>query len=149
MNAIHIASDLCREFEGLRLKTYLCPAGVWTIGYGATGPDVQPGVVWTKEQAEDRLQADLARFAAGVARLTPNVLVDDNKYAAIIDFAFNLGLGRLQASTLRRAIAAKNWKWAQQELLRWDKGRNPKTGMLESLPGLTRRRVAETKLLML
>ena len=54
--------DTIRRFEGCKLKAYLCPAGVWTCGWGATGPDVVKGTVWTQEQADTRLIKDASRF---------------------------------------------------------------------------------------
>lgn len=140
-SSVELAADLCRKFEGLYLKAYTCPAGVWTIGYGATGAEIGPGLVWTREQAEERLYADLARFQAAVLRLCPVVAVDERRQAALIDFAFNLGAGRLQASTLRRAVLAQDWDWAKQEIRKWNRAGG------RVLKGLVLRREAEASLL--
>lgn len=130
---------LVREFEGCRLDAYRCPAGIPTIGYGATGPDIRMGMKWTQEEADERLAEDLARFAEGVERL---VLVDltDNQFAALVSFAYNVGLGALAGSTLLRKLNAGDYQGAADQLPRWNKGGG------RVLPGLVRRRAAERDL---
>lgn len=130
---------LVQEFEGCRLDAYRCPAGIPTIGYGATGPDIRMGMVWTQEQADERLAEDLARFAAGVERLV-QVDLTDNQFAAIVSFAFNVGLGALRDSTLLRKLNAGDYAGAADQLPRWSKGGG------RVLPGLVRRRAAEREL---
>ena len=130
---------LVQEFEGCRLDAYRCPAGIPTIGYGATGPDIRMGMVWTQEQADARLVEDLARFADGVERLV-EVDLSDNQFAAIVSFAFNVGLGALRDSTLLRKLNAGDYLGAADQLPRWNKGGG------RVLPGLTRRRAAERDL---
>lgn len=137
------ALALARRFEGLRLRPYLCPAGIPTIGYGHTGPDVtlqsQP---ITRTFAEELLVEDMARFVAGALRLCPALATEpDGRLAAIADFAFNLGLGRLQTSTLRRRVNQRDWPAAAHELRRWVRGGG------RVLPGLVARREAEVALL--
>lgn len=131
---------LIRAFEGLRLKAYQCPAGVWTIGYGATGKEIVPGLIWTKKQAE----ADLARRAATIlgstARLCP--LARGGALVALADFAYNLGPTRLKASTLRRKVNAGDWTGAAREIRRWVYAGGRR------LPGLVLRREAEARLLL-
>lgn len=134
--------DLIRRFEGLRLKAYLCPAGVWTVGYGSTGPGIGPGVEWTAEQAEKRMQEDAQRFASAAIALCPVLPhTDEAKTAAIADFAYNLGATRLAGSTLRKRVNAHDWKGAQAELRKWVFAGGRK------LPGLVLRREAEARLL--
>lgn len=133
------AADLCRRFEGLRLKAYYCPAGVLTIGYGATGPDIKPGMVVTQEWAEERLQRDLRIAKASALRYCPNLT--DGPLEAITDFVFNLGAGRLAASTLRKRLNAEDWEGSKGELAKWVWGGGRK------LPGLVIRRQAEAALL--
>lgn len=130
---------LVREFEGCRLDAYRCPAGIPTIGYGATGPDIRMGMKWTQEEADERLAEDLARFAEGVERL---VLVDltDNQFAALVAFAYNVGLGALAGSTLLRKLNAGDYEGAADQFPRWSKGGG------RVLPGLVRRRAAERDL---
>lgn len=130
---------LIRQFEGCRLMPYLCPGKVWTCGWGSTGPDVIPGRPWTQEYADRRMEVDALRFAKGTLRLCPNL--DGQRLEAIADFAYNLGLGALQASTLRRRLLAEDWEAARYELGRWVNAGGRR------LPGLIRRRAAEAVLL--
>lgn len=133
---------LIRRFEGLRLRAYLCPAGVWTVGYGSTGPDIKPGVQWSKEQAEQRMQEQAQAFAGAALKLCPRLyLSEPEKTAAIADFAYNLGATRLAGSTLRKKINAGDWPAAQRELRKWVYGGGVK------LPGLVVRREAEARML--
>ena len=112
--------ELIRRFEGCRLRAYLCPAGVWTCGFGSTGPDVGPGTVWTLEQATQRMRQDAEAFAAGALKLCPGLAGDS--LAAIADFAYNLGLTRLKASTLRRRLLVGDVPGACDELAKWTRG---------------------------
>jgi lysozyme len=142
-----IATQLCREFEGFRARPYLCPAGVATIGYGTTYyPDGRavtlsaPPV--TKAEAEALLAAQLRReFLPAVLRLCPSLAAYPAALNAIVDFAYNLGAGRLQTSTLRRRINQGDWEGAKEQLMRWTRGGG------KVLPGLVRRRQAEAALL--
>ncbi len=118
---------------------YLCPAGVWTCGWGSTGPDVVPGQPWTQEYADRRMQQDAMRFARGTLALCPGLA--GTRLSAIADFAYNLGLGNLQASTLRRKVNAREWDEAKTQLMRWVRGGG------RVLPGLVRRRKAEADLI--
>ena len=130
--------DLIRHFEGLRLKSYLCPANVWTVGYGSTGPHVKPGMVITREQADELLQRDLERFERGVAELAPKAT--DNQFAALVAFSFNVGLGALKSSTLLKLHNAGDYAGAQKQFTRWNRGGG------KILAGLTKRREAEAEL---
>jgi len=142
-----IATTLCKEFEGFRSKPYLCPAGVATIGYGTTRysdgrPVTLSDPAITREQAEQLLNAQLrSQFLPGVLRLCPSLIAHTEALNAIVDFAYNLGVGRLQTSTLRRRINAGDWKGAKEQLMRWTRGGG------KVLPGLVRRRQAESALL--
>lgn len=131
--------ELIRRFEGCRLVPYLCPAGVWTCGWGSTGPDVFPGQRWTQEYADQRLALDAARFAAGALAACPGLRGD--ALCAVADFAYNLGLGRLKASTLRRRLNEGDMEAAKLELAKWVRGGG------RVLPGLVLRRAAEAALL--
>lgn len=134
-----VALWLIKRFEGCRLVAYLCPARVWTIGWGATGPDVKQGVVWSQEQADARLEHDLGVYLSGSARLCP--LVSDERLGAIADFAYNLGLTRLSGSTLRRLINAGQYDDAAEEIKKWVWAGGRK------LPGLILRRSAESEII--
>ena len=133
--------DLVKISEGLRLHAYPDPAtggDPWTIGYGSTGKDVYRGVVITEEQAEALLLKDLSRFEAGVTKLAP--MSTDNQFAALVSFAFNLGLENLKTSTLLRMHNAGDYKGAQKQFIRWNKANG------KIMPGLTTRRQAEATL---
>ena len=130
---------LIRRFEGLRLRAYACPAGVLTCGYGSTGPDIQKNTTWTLAEAEARMRADAARFAAATARLCPEQT--GANLAALADFAYNLGATRLAGSTLRRKINAGDVQGAKNELRKWVRGGG------RILPGLVLRREAEAAML--
>ena len=111
--------DLIKESEGLRLVSYVCPAGKWTIGFGSTGPDVGPNMVITHAEAEARLDADLAHIEKGVEALV-KVPISGNQFSALCSFAYNLGLGALGGSTLLRRLNAGDTSGAADEFLRWD-----------------------------
>ncbi len=130
---------LIRRFEGCRLTPYICPAGVWTCGWGSTGPDVFPGKAWTQAYADARMEQDAVRFARGVMAACPGLPVAALNAAA--DFAYNTGFGAFRGSTLRRRLQSQDWPAARQELARWVRGGG------RVLPGLVVRRAAEAALL--
>lgn len=131
--------ELIKRFEGLRLRAYLCPAGVWTCGWGSTGPDIKPGTVWTREQADARMYLDAAKYFSAAVQLCPRGT--PTQLAALADFAYNLGATRLASSTLRRKFNAGDIVGARTELGRWVYGGGVK------LPGLVLRRQLEAALL--
>ena len=144
--ALALAAGLCRRFEGVRLRPYLCPAGVPTIGIGSTRyPDgravrlTDPAI--TAQQADELLLHDLrtVRLPA-VLRLCPT-LDTPGRTAALVDFAYNVGVGALQASTLRRRVLAGRWDLVPDELRKWVRGGG------RVLPGLVARREAEVALI--
>ena len=146
MQALDIAHKLATFFEGFRSRPYRCPAGVWTIGYGSTyypdGTRVKPtDQPVTESQASMYLDHELLKTMLSVARICPILLTSDNRLAAITDFAYNLGIGRLQASTLRRKINAGDWNGAKNELAKWVRA----SGRI--LPGLVKRRSMEASYL--
>lgn len=119
---------------------YLCPAGYWTIAWGSLVPQDHPPV--TEAEGEILLARDLAVAHAAVARLVPNVLAEsDARLGAVVSWTFNLGGGRLAASTMRRALAARDWPRAARECRRWIYGGG------RVLPGLVARREAEALLI--
>jgi lysozyme len=140
------AVELIKEFEGLKLKPYLCSAGVPTIGYGSTfyldGKKVtlqDPPI--TQQKANELLNNTLQKvFIPGVLRACPVLIAHPYKLGAIVSFAYNLGVGRLQASTLRRRINEQNWEAAANELLKWN------LNLGKPSKGLIRRREAEKAL---
>lgn len=148
--ALELTAELCRRFEGFRSKPYLCPAGVATIGYGSTyyagGKKVTlQDTPISEPDARALLVAELLHtYAPGVYRQCPGLLVvgmkEPGKLAAIVDFAYNLGIGRLQTSTLKRKINAGDWEGAKEQLMLWTRGGG------KVLPGLVKRRQAECQL---
>ena len=138
MNTSPKGIALIKEFEGLRLKAYQCPGGVWTIGYGHTA-GVKPGIVITKAQAEEYLKADLIAFERYLNGL--GLALNQNQFDALISFIYNVGTGNFSSSTLLRKVRVNPQENSiMDEFLRWvySKGR--------VLPGLQRRRLAEMKL---
>ncbi len=141
--AIDAAAELCRRFEGLRTRPYLCPAGVPTIGYGSTryadGRRVQmsdPAI--TADAAEALLALTLRRdYLPAVLRLCPVLTGHPMRLAAITDWAYNLGAGNLESSTLRRVINAGDWGAVPAQLRRWVNAGGKR------LAGLVARREAE------
>lgn len=130
---------LVKAFEGLRLTAYRCPAGVWTVGYGSTGPHVAPDTTVSAAEAEALLLLDLQRFQSAVARLVRAPLTE-GQYDAVVSFTFNLGEGALQASTLRAMLNRGEYAGAADQFGRWVLAGGVK------LPGLVRRRAAERAL---
>ena len=134
------ALGLAEKFEGFSASPYLCPAGYWTNGFGNLCSKDTPKT--TREEALVKLKSNLDRFERDVFRLCPVLLLESEKrQAAIIDFAFNLGSGRLQCSTLRRRINQRQWPEVRKELLKWVYGGG------RVLPGLVLRRQAEAALI--
>ena len=143
------AVDLAKRFEGFhrvpkqdpsRAHPYICPAGYWTIGYGHLCDPKHPPI--TEADAEAYLACDLQTALAATLRYCPVLATEpERRLAAIVDFTFNLGAGRLQTSTLRRRINQKDWTGAKQELSRWIYGGG------KVLPGLVARRNIEIQLI--
>ena len=134
--------NLVKEFEGLRLTAYKCPAGIWTIGWGHT-KGVKPGQRISVNQAEAFLAEDLAESAAHVTRLITAQLTS-NQFSALVSFTFNVGPGALSTSTLRRKLNAGDYGAVPAELARWNKATVNRKKV--TLNGLVRRRAAEAAL---
>ena len=143
------AIELAKRFEGFhrvaradlgRAQPYICPAGYWTIGYGHLCDRKHPPI--TEAEADVYLARDLQSALAATLRYCPVLVTEsEGRLAAIVDFTFNLGAGRLQTSTLRRRINQRDWAAAATELRRWVYGGG------KVLPGLVARRAAECALL--
>lgn len=132
--------DLIRNSEGLRLTAYLDPASgaePITIGYGHTG-GIRLGDSITEEQANNYLRQDVSKFESGVASLAP--VTTQGQFDALVDFAYNLGLGNLKSSTLLVKHNACDYNGAALEFARWNKGNG------KVMAGLTKRRAAEAAL---
>lgn len=144
---LDIAAALCKQYEGFRSKPYLCPAGIPTIGYGSTyyghGAKVSLSDAPISEPEASNLLLNELRntYLPGVLRNCPILATDEKKCNAIVDFCYNLGVGRLQTSTIKRKINAQDWEGAKEQLMLWTKGGG------RVLPGLLKRRTAECLLL--
>ena len=151
------AKKLCKDvlikpFEGLakrlpdgRVTAYPDPGTrghPWTIGWGATGPEINPGTIWTLEQCEDALDHHVEYFVQGLLKMSPSLAkAFPRRVAAVTSWAYNCGLGNYRVSTFKKRIDADNWDGAADECLKWNKAAG------RVLPGLTRRRAAEAALM--
>jgi len=158
-------ADLMHRFEGCRSKPYLCPAHIWTIGYGhvlyqeqirlpmVRVPDKDIAMirkemplkpednrVWSKEEIEKLFADDVASFERGVLRLIPGVVGKQGAFDALVSISFNFGLGNLQRSTIRMKANRGDWEGAAEAFMAWTKGGG------KELPGLVKRRIAEKTL---
>nr|WP_241389545.1 lysozyme [Serratia proteamaculans]ANV21598.1 Mur1 [Serratia proteamaculans]ULG13358.1 Mur1 [Serratia proteamaculans]ULG13571.1 Mur1 [Serratia proteamaculans]ULG13683.1 Mur1 [Serratia proteamaculans]ULG15134.1 Mur1 [Serratia proteamaculans] len=129
---------LIKHFEGLRLRAYQCSANVWTIGYGHTA-GVGPDDVITEEQAISFLRQDVAESERAVNQYV-HVPLTQNQFDALVSFVFNLGVGNFRTSTLLKKLNAGDYDGAAQEFGRWIHAGG------KALPGLVRRREAESAL---
>ena len=138
--------DLIKQFEGCKLKAYLCPAGVWTIGYGHT-KGVYPGMVITQDLAEKFLIDDIWNFEREVESLV-HVPITQGQFDALVSFAFNVGSDidddeiaeGLGDSTLLKHLNQRRYSEAADEFLKWNRSRG------RVVRGLTLRRSAERTL---
>lgn len=129
---------LLKSFEDCRLKAYLCPAGVWTIGWGRTR-GVKRGMVITQEQADADLQFDLAIYEKAVEQ-NVEVALTPNQFSALAMFVYNIGEANFKSSTLLKKLNAGDYQGAADEFPRWNKVKRVVVN------GLTRRRAAERDL---
>jgi lysozyme len=160
----HAGAELMHKYEGCRNRPYLCPAHIWTIGYGHVlyqqqirlpmvkkeGESVQirkeyplaegDNRVWSKEEINALFATDVASFERGVLRLVPGVSGRQGAFDALVSFAFNAGLGNLQRSQIRIKANRGEWEAAAESLMDWTKGGG------RVLPGLVKRREAEKAL---
>ena len=155
MKVSNEALRMIKHHEGVRFKPYRCPAKLWTVGVGhVLYPDqgrlpldqrdtypLEPNDnrTFSKDEVNGTLNTDLIRFEVGVARLLPLVLTQ-NQNDALVSFSFNLGLGRLQGSTLRSKVLRREMEAAADEFLKFTKGGG------KILPGLVKRRCDERAL---
>lgn len=157
-------ANLMHQYEGCMSRPYLCPAHIWTIGYGHVLYQEQiklPMVnkegeskmirrqyplkqednrVWSKEEIEKLFADDVSSFERGVLRLAPTLAGHQGAFDACVSFAFNAGLGNFQRSTIRMKINRGEWKEAAEAFMQWTKGGG------KELPGLVKRRKAEVAL---
>ena len=156
--------DLMHKYEGFRSRPYLCPAHIWTIGYGHVLYQEQiklPVVrvegytgmirkeyplkpednrVWTKTEIDELFRTDVGNFERGVLRLVPSVVGRQGSFDALVSISYNFGLGNLQRSTIRMRANRGDWEGAADAFRVWTKGGG------KVLPGLVKRREAERSL---
>lgn len=143
-DSVALIAPMVRDFEGCSLKPYLCPAGIWTIGYGNTvlgngKPVTKLTPAITQQEAETLLVETLQSVQTQVRQVVTRMITPPQE-AALISFTHNLGIGRLAGSTLLKKLNAGDYQGAAREFPRWNKSGG------RVLPGLTRRRAAEQKL---
>lgn len=129
---------MIKDFEGLHLTPYLCPANVWTIGYGHTRT-VRANMHITSAQADQLLEDDLRIAERAVARLV-RVPLTGNQFSALVSFVFNVGTTNFERSTLLKLLNRGWYEQVPAQLARWNRASG------EILGGLARRRAAEAKL---
>jgi len=130
--------DLIKRWEGLRVNAYLCPANVWTIGYGHT-KTARPGLVITHSEAERLLKQDLEVYEKAVRDYT-KVPLTQSQFDALVSFTYNVGVGAFKGSTLLRLLNRNDYEGAANQFCRWVRGGG------RELPGLVNRRKDEYKL---
>lgn len=136
--------ELLHHFESCKLQAYLCPAKVWTIGWGNTryedGSVVKKGDVITQKRADELFENILSKFENGVTKAL-KVKLNENQFSALVSFTYNVGIGNFNKSTLLKLINVNpNNPEITTQFLRWNRGGG------KVLTGLTRRRTAEAKL---
>lgn len=145
--------DLMHRFEGCerkradgRFEAYLCPANVWTIGWGATGKDpfnggnIRQGTIWTQAQCDLRFEQHLAQFEAAVRAGIGKAPTSQAQFDAMVSLTYNIGVAGFARSTVLRRHNAGDFDGAAKAFLMWNKGGG------RVLRGLTRRREAEAAL---
>ncbi len=138
VNRYDIAADIIKRFEGCKLTAYKCPAGVWTIGYGHTS-GVKEGMVISEGEAFARLMMDMQEAGGSIEKLV-KVTLNDNQFAALVSFVFNVGAGAFRKSTMLTLLNGNAYRGAAEQFGRWTKAGN------QVLPGLVKRRAAERAL---
>ena len=146
---------LIKHFEGCHYKPYLCPALLWTVGYGhvlypeqnklplsqrkSYNLKAEHNRNWSQEEVDELLKKDLRRFELGVSRYI-TIPLNDNQFSSLVSFAFNLGNGTLQSSSVRSKLNRGDKEGAMEVLLKYCRAGG------KVLKGLQRRREAEFNL---
>ena len=157
-------ADLMHRYEGFRSRPYLCPAHIWTIGYGHVLYQEQIALpvvrkegytglirkefplrpednrVWSKKEIEERFLVDVGTFERGVLRLVPGVSGAQARFDALVSLAYNIGLGNLQRSQIRMRANRGDIAGAADAFMTWTKAGG------RELPGLVKRRKEERAL---
>ena len=150
------AIKMIKHHEGVRVKPYRCPAHLWTVGVGHVLYPEQAKMpvaerlkmamkledfrIWSMDEVDNLLAQDLGRFERGVARYCPVATTHQGVFDALVSFAFNVGLGNLQRSSLRMKTNRGEFDDAADEFLKWTKAAG------KVLPGLVKRRNDERAL---
>lgn len=165
MKTSDVGIHLMHKFEGYKNKPYLCPAHIWSVGWGTVlyqdqiklpmirveGKDVpiirkeyllrqEDNRVWSKEELVEMFKADLESFERAVLRLVPGCAGHQGRFDALVCLAYNIGAGNLQRSTIRMKANRGDWEGAAAAFRMWIKGGG------KVLPGLVKRREAEIAL---
>jgi lysozyme len=137
------ARALIKSFEDCKLKAYQDSGGVWTIGYGATGPKIGPGLIWSQDRAESDLLQRLLAIDTGLTKLQSKdtVRLTDCQAAALLSFIYELGLEALARSTMWDMIKQKDILNAAMEFPKWSKVREG--AQMVRVKGVLRRRMME------
>ncbi len=134
--------DIIKRHEGLRLNAYMpTPNDKWTIGYGHT-KTAKKGMTITEQEAERLLKGDL-KWVEDVILKYAKVSLTQSQYDALASLIFNIGEGNFSKSTVLKRLNTKDYRGAADAFLMWNKQRNKKTGEMEVLNGLTKRRKEE------
>ena len=142
MNISQEGLSLIKKFEGCKLESYKCAAGVWTIGFGSTS-GVEEGMEISQERADMLLLEDVEVFEETVNNLV-EVDLEQNQFDALVAWTFNLGSTNLKNSTLLKVLNDKNYEGVPEQIKRWNKA--TVDGERQVLEGLVRRREAESLL---
>lgn len=134
---------IIKKWEGLRTTSYLCPAGIPTVGYGSTGTHVKLGMTITEKQAEELLLKDVKRFENCVNECVKHP-INQNQFDALVSWAFNVGCGNVRSSSLVKLLNQGKVSEASEELLLWCKA--TVKGEKVVLKGLLNRRKEEKAL---
>ena len=124
MNVSKAGIALIKHYEGVRSRPYRCPANLWTVGVGHLIGDgkLLPDSynrTFTEEEINGLLKSDLRRFELGISKMLPNVPLRQCEFDCLVSFAFNLGLGTFQRSTLRQALLRNDKKAAMESLVKY------------------------------
>lgn len=137
--------EIIKRHEGLRLQAYMPTANdVWTIGYGHT-KTAKPGMKITERQADELLRQDIKWVEDTINRLV-DVPLTQNQFDALGSLVFNIGTSQFSKSSVLRRLKAKDYSDAADAFLMWTKQKDKKTGRLNVLPGLVKRRQEERSL---
>jgi lysozyme len=133
-----LAIAVMHHFEACRLRAYKCPAGIWTIGWGDTGPHVREGLVWTRAQADEAFRSRLAReFEPGVRQAIGAAPTTPAQFGAMVCLAYNIGVAAFSRSRVCSGHRAGRHDAAAAGFGSWTRGGG------RVLPGLVRRRNVE------